>query len=164
MSSLEQAQQEYEQFLVTIQSVMLSTVSPEGKPNASYAPFVTDAKRNIYLFISGLSTHTQNLQAQPLASLLFIEDEQNCANIFARKRLTYDCEVMWLARETPEWIAIAAQFQTQFGEIITMLRSLADFQIVCLKPRSGRFVLGFGAAYRITGDNLDQLVHLQSGN
>ncbi|MEO1378228.1 MAG: HugZ family protein, partial [Cyanobacteria bacterium J06635_10] len=37
---------------------------------------------------------------------------------------------------------------------------LADFRIFKLTPYNGRFVIGFGAAYHISGDNLDKLIHV----
>ena len=39
-------------------------------------------------------------------------------------------------------------------------RALPDFRIFQLTPRDGRFVIGFGAAYQISGDNLSQLTHI----
>jgi len=38
-----------------------------------------------------------------------------------------------------------------------MLRSLADFQILRLRPLGGRFILGFGAAYEVDSQDLSQL-------
>lgn len=161
MTTLTQAQAQYATFLDAFQSLVLSTVTPEGLPQASYAPFVRDAQGNFYIFVSGLAAHTQNLHSQPVASILFIEDEQDCHNFFARRRLTYHCTVRWLPRETSEWEAIVSQFQAQFGEIIGLLRGLQDFQIAGLEPQSGRFVVGFGAAYAIEGKDLSQLVQLK---
>jgi putative heme iron utilization protein len=39
-----------------------------------------------------------------------------------------------------------------------MLRSLPELRIFQLSPTEGRFVIGFGFIYHITGDNLQQLV------
>ncbi|MFM6618927.1 MAG: HugZ family protein, partial [Dolichospermum sp.] len=44
------------------------------------------------------------------------------------------------------------------GELISTLRSLPDFRIFQLTPKNGRFVIGFGAAYNISSDNINQLV------
>ncbi|MEM6400972.1 MAG: HugZ family protein, partial [Cyanobacteria bacterium P01_D01_bin.116] len=64
-------------------------------------------------------------------------------------------------RETDEWLNIVGKFEARFGEIIEMLRGLADFRIFKLTPDSGRFVIGFGQAYHISGDNLDKLVQIR---
>jgi len=95
-----------------------------------------------------------------LVSVLFIEDEAQTKQIFARRRLTFDCTANLLERDTRPWVEIAEKFQAKFGEIIEMLRSLPDFRIFQLTPQNGRFVLGFGAAYQIGGDSLSQLTQI----
>lgn len=160
MSNLEETQAEYQQFAREVESLILGTVDREGIPDTSYAPFVSDEDRNFYIYVSGLSTHTQNLENNSRASLLLIEDESKARQIFARRRLSYNCTAALLPRDTPEWEAIIALFQSRFGDIIEMFRSLPDFRIFKLVPQSGRFVVGFGAAYRISSDNLDRLIQM----
>lgn len=151
--------QTYQAFPGQFGSIMLGTVSAEGLPQASYAPCVVDDERNIYIFVSGLSAHTQNLSATGKASALFIEDESKTTQIFARKRLSYDCTGSLLPRGSEQWDAIAQQFSERFGNIIKIMIDLPDFRIFQLKPQGGRFVMGFGAAYDIDPSNLDQLIH-----
>ncbi|WP_017651685.1 HugZ family protein [Fortiea contorta] len=160
MNQLEKAQAEYKTFLSGFASVIISTVNSQGIPNASYAPFVSDDSKNIYIYVSGLSTHTKNIDVNPRVSVLLIEDESLSKQIFARRRLNFDCTATLMERETEEWQQIVDQFQERFGDIIEVLRGLADFRIFRLTPDEGRFVVGFGAAYNISGDNLDQLVQI----
>ncbi|MBH8565293.1 pyridoxamine 5'-phosphate oxidase family protein [Nostoc sp. CENA67] len=160
MNQLEKAQAEYESFPQELGSVIISTINQEGIPDASYAPFVMDDSKNIYIYVSGLSTHTQNIQVNPHVSVLLIEDEAKTEQIFARRRLSFDCTATLIERETATWNQIVEQFQERFGEIIEVLRGLTDFRIFRLTPNAGRFVIGFGAAYHISGDNLDQLVQI----
>ena len=160
MNQLEKAQAEYEKFPEEFASIIISTVSKEGIPNASYAPFMMDDAKNIYIYVSGLSTHTQNIQANPLVSVLFIEDEAKTEQIFARRRLNFDCTATLIESETEKWNQIVEKFQVRFGELITTLRGLPDFRIFQLTPSAGRFVIGFGAAYHISSDNLNQLVQI----
>lgn len=160
MSKFEQAQAAYATFLDDISSLMLATCDRDGQPNASYAPFVTDDDRNFYIYISGLSAHTQNLTETGKASIMAIEDEATTQQIFARGRLTFECSAAEVERETPAWNAIADRFEERFGKIIEVFRPLADFRIIQLVPSSGRFVIGFGAAYDVSGDNLDRLVQV----
>lgn len=164
MSQLEKAQAEYESFPQAFQSVIISTISKEGIPNSSYAPFVIDEAKNIYIYISDLATHTQNLYANPRVSVLFIDDETKTNNIFARRRLSFDCIATLIARDTDTWNTIVDQFQERFGEMIEVLKSLGDFRIFQLTPSAGRFVIGFGTAYKISGDNLNQLIHISRDN
>lgn len=164
MSQLENIQAEYEKFPEKFESVIISTVSAQAIPNASYAPFIMDDSKNIYIYVSGLSTHTKNLYANPHINVLFIEDEAKTNLIFARRRLSFDCTATLIERETDDWNQIVEQFQRRFGEIIEVLRGLSDFRIFQLTPSQGRFVVGFGAAYHITGNNLHQLVQITGDN
>ncbi len=149
MSDFAEIQAAYLRFPERIKSLMLSTINAEGVPQASYAPFVMTSDRSIYIFVSGLSAHTQNLQTCPKAGVLFIQDEAETNQIFARQRLMYDCTVELIERHDPNWTGWADQFKTRFGNIIDMLRQLPDFQIFRLIPYAGRFVVGFGAAYAV---------------
>jgi putative heme iron utilization protein len=164
MSKLDKVQDEYEKFPQEFASIIISTVNKNGVPNASYTPFIMDESKNIYIYVSGLAIHTTNIQVNPNVSVLFVEDEAKTANIFARRRLSFDCTASLIERETEKWDQIVDQFQARFGDIIEMLRSLPDFRIFKLTPFQGRYVVGFGAAYNIHGDNLNQIVHLNKDN
>ncbi|WOD38589.1 HugZ family protein [Nodosilinea sp. E11] len=148
----------YQTLPTRVLSLMLSTVNGEGLPQASYAPYVMDDDYQLYIFTSGLSAHTHNLQMTGTASVLLIEDEAAASQVFARQRISYDCRTTLLPRGTAAWEAVADRFEQRFGEIIPMLRSLDDFQIFCLSPQGGRFVMGFGAAYAVDAHDLSQLV------
>ncbi|AFZ23709.1 putative heme iron utilization protein [Cylindrospermum stagnale PCC 7417] len=160
MSQLEKAQAEYETFIEEFASLVIGTVSEAGIPNASYAPFWMDDAKNIYIYVSGLSTHTKNIYANSHISVLFIEDEAKADQVFARRRLSFDCTATLIERETDKWNYIVDQFQGRFGQIVDILRGLSDFRIFQLTPSEGRFVIGFGAAYHISGENLNQLVQI----
>lgn len=140
-----------------LKSLMLATVNSDGSPQASYAPYVMDGDRQFYIFVSGLSAHTDNLLRTGQASVLLIQDEGQSPQVFARQRLTYECQVTLVERQTDLWETIAQGFEDRFGEVVAMLRSLADFQILRLSPLGGRFILGFGAAYEVDGQDLSQL-------
>lgn len=160
MAEFAQVEVAYRQFPERMQSLMLSTLGPEGRPQASYAPFVggTGGDRCFYIFVSGLSSHTENLKRTPQAGLLLIQDEGEANQIFARQRLMYDCDADWIQRHDPQWGGLADRFAQRFGPLVSTLRQLPDFQIFGLRPRSGRFVLGFGAAYTVDPQNPDRLI------
>lgn len=162
MVSFSDVQSAYVDFPHQVQSLMLSTVTPEGQPQASYTPFVMGRDRTFYIFVSGLSSHTQNLQKTPQAGILLIEDETQATQIFARRRLMYDCVVNLIDRHDPQWSGLADQFKQRFGNLVDMLRQLPDFQIFRLMPQGGRFVVGFGAAYDINPENLEQLMAIEN--
>jgi hypothetical protein len=96
-------------------------------------------------------------------SVLFIDDESKSDQIFARRRLSFDCTATLIERETEAWNQIVSQFQERFGGIIQVLRDLPDFRIFRLTPSAGRFIIGFGTAYQISGEQLDKLIHI-TGN
>jgi heme iron utilization protein len=160
MSQFETALAAYQGFTDLFQSVILGTVSKDGIPNASYAPFVTDENKNIYIYVSGLSTHTQNLHAVPRVSTLFIEDEAQTEQIFARHRLILDCTATLIERDTDLWKQIVDRLGVRFGEMIQLLRDLPDFRIFKLTPITGRFIIGFGAAYEVDPNNPSTLKHI----
>lgn len=157
MSQFETAITAYQGFTDNFQSLVLATVH-NGIPDASYAPFVKDEDNNLYIYVSGLSSHTRNLQTVPLASVLFIEDESQTKQMFARRRLTFECTASLIERDTEVWNQIVNNFETRFGEIINLLRDLPDFRIIQLRPQKGRFVIGFGAAYEVDPNDLTTLV------
>ncbi|MEM6451492.1 MAG: pyridoxamine 5'-phosphate oxidase family protein [Cyanobacteria bacterium P01_D01_bin.105] len=149
----------YEAFPAQFRSVVLGTANIDGVPQASYAPCIMDEARNIYIFVSGLSAHTQNLAATGRASALFVKDESDTPQMFARQRLSYACTAQLLDRDGPEWVAIAQKFKARFGNIVEVMTGLPDFRIFQLTPKSGRFVVGFGAAYDVDPDDLSRLIH-----
>ncbi len=149
----------YQAFPGQFKSVILGTADRHSQPNASYAPCVVDENRNIYIFVSGLSAHTQNLTDTGTASALFIQDEAQSPQMFARQRLSYTCTATLVDRQSDRWQSIAQQFESRFGNIIEVMKGLADFRIFQLSPQSGRFVIGFGAAYDVDPDDLSRLIH-----
>ncbi|MDY6786003.1 MAG: pyridoxamine 5'-phosphate oxidase family protein [Cyanobacteriota bacterium] len=155
---LAKVQAEYEAFITEFESAVVATVGADGKPHASYAPFVMDEGKNIYIYISELAAHAQNLLVNPQASVLLVEDETKTQQIFARRRLNYECTATLIDRETPQWEEMLDRFQERFGQTIDLLRGLTDFRLFQLTPTEGRFVIGFGAAYGIEGENFDRLI------
>lgn len=156
-----QAQRELETLLTTTRSLMLATLGADGNPEASYAPFVRDAEGCLYVFVSRLSRHTANLAARRPLSVLLIEDEAACRQIFARKRLSYRCVAEPVAPDSADHGPRLAQFAARFGEVVEVLRGLPDFVLFRLRPQEGTFVLGFGQAYRLGGPALDRLEHIR---
>ncbi|MEM7792920.1 MAG: pyridoxamine 5'-phosphate oxidase family protein [Cyanobacteria bacterium P01_C01_bin.118] len=153
----------YQTFPEKFRSIILSTVNADGVPQASYAPFLMDGDKRIYIYVSGLSAHTANLKHTGRASVLFIEDEAQTQEIFARRRLTYECMATVLPRETQEWQALIERFEQQFGNVIGLMKGLSDFQLFQLQPQAGQFVIGFGAAYRVKSDDLNCLEPRRQG-
>jgi len=154
------AQREFDGFSARFSSAVLATVDEQGVPTASYIPCVEDEQGRFYGFVSRLAAHTANLEQRKRASVLFIEDESGSAEIFARRRLTYDCTAEVLEREHTDTAGIMQRFVARFSGMGERIVSLPDFRAVRLTPRGGNFVIGFGAAFRVEGR---QLQHLGGG-
>lgn len=137
-----------------MQSLFLSTVSAEGKPNGSYAPYITDEKGNFYIFVSQLASHTGDLLNNPQLSVLLVEDEQDARQLFARKRASYYCHSSVIEKSATNYEALMDLFETRFSSMISLLRTLPDFILFKLEVQSGSFVNGFAQAYEITEDGL----------
>ena len=138
-------------------SLIMATVGENALPRASYAPFVLDAGF-FYIYLSRLSEHTLELIENPVVSVLLIEDETAASQIFARKRLTYLCESRTIERDDTGYDSILTLLTRRFGNVMDLLRSLPDFVLFRLTPRSGRFVSGFGRAYELAGERLEDIV------
>ena len=157
---LRKLKEEYINFLLNFRSLELSTISEKGFPQSSYAPFVSDSHNNFFIYISSLANHYKNLITYKKAGVMFIESEEKTENIFARRRLIFDCVVKKVLKNTEEWMEIMQKFEEIFGQIMQTLIMLPDFDLFELKPTSGRFIKGFGNAYEITGENMDELLYL----
>jgi putative heme iron utilization protein len=150
-------------FRDSFRSAMLATVDRAGAPDASYAPFVLSESGTFHVFVSLLARHTGNMLDQGVASLMLIEEESSSSNIFARRRLVYQCSAQALARDNEAWPDILALFDERFGKFMETLKALPDFQLVRLVPQSGSYITGFGKAYRLTGTELQQVQHIGPG-
>ncbi len=143
-------------FVTKRQSVMLATVNSGGMPDASYAPFICFAGK-IYIFVSELASHTRNLMATEQASLLFIEDEAQANQPFARRRLNIQCKASEVSRQNNQFKPVINRFRERFGPVMDVLLNLKDFHLFCLRPRQGCYVEGFGRAFELEGEDLQQI-------
>ena len=142
-------------------TLLLSTLNTDQFPEISYAPYFKSETGEFFIFISELSAHTQNLLANPKASVMFIADECDSQNLFARERLIYQCHVEEIERGIPVYTERLDQLETKFGNIMGMLRTLTDFKLFQLKPVKGTYVVGFGKAYEVE-PKTGQLVHISA--
>lgn len=137
------------ELMASQQTLILSTASANGVPDISYAPFVRDDTGLFYIYVSELASHTANLLHNPEASIMFIRPESESPNLFARERAVFSCRVWEIARDDENYTTRLNALQDKFGEVVGLLRSLSDFHLFALSPESGRYVAGFGRAFRI---------------
>jgi len=150
----------FESFKQRIKTIQLATVTADGKPNASYAPFVMDKSGSIYIFLSQLASHTQDLLTNPQCSVLMLEDETQTRQLFARQRISYQCLSEVVNTDEADYDRMLSAMETRIGNVVNLLRSLPDFILFRLLPYEGRYVQGFGKAYQLSGKGLLNLEHI----
>lgn len=128
------------------QTLLLASRRSDGNVDISYAPYLRKDGA-FYIFISDLATHTHNLLTHPQTSILFIQPETEADNLFARQRLTFDCQVQEIMNTEARYPLLLDAMSDKFGKIFALLRSLPDFHLLELLPKQGQFVAGFGQAF-----------------
>lgn len=141
-------------------SLLMSTVSRDGDPVASYAPYVTDDKGCFFIYVSELSAHTANLMHYQKASVLFIEDENQARHLFGRQRITYTCRAVAIKRDSSAFDDAMGAFEYKHGKFMAMMRSLRDFHLFRLMPDQASFVRGFAEAFELFGEGLNEIRHV----
>ncbi|GHC13151.1 HugZ family protein [Cerasicoccus arenae] len=148
---------DFAKLIANTRSLMLATAGKSPTPESSYVPYIRDEQGAFYIFVSEMARHTINLRGGNPASIMIIEDEADAVQIFARRRATFTCQPEEIARDSEECTMRLDAFRARFGGMIDTLAGMSDFHLIKLTPTSGRVVLGFAAAFRVTGDNWDQL-------
>ncbi len=148
---------EYLDFISERRCLNLSTVDGEGNPGISTSPFIMDGEKRFYIYISQLARHAQNLKQDRRAAVMIVENEEENSPVFARKRVSFDCEVALVERGVEEWIERMEEFRQEFGPVIDTLRELPDFLLFQLTPTGGLYVKGFGQAFKIGGMKMEEI-------
>lgn len=147
----------------SVQSVVLSTLGEEGEPHSGYTPFIfddaEDSDHHIIIFVSQLALHTRDLLANSKASVMLIADESASDQIFARTRVSYQCNAQVIHKDSQRYDELLDRMQVTHGKMIGLLRTLPDFVLFRLEPLHGQFVMGFGQAFALTGKKLTQFEH-----
>jgi len=146
-----------------MQSVLLSTLGENGDPHSGYTPFVFDtdvsSDHHLIIFVSQLALHTRDLLSTGKVSAMLIADESESAQIFARTRVSYQCQAEVIASDNHRYEPLLDTMQNSHGKTMGLLRTLPDFVLFRLKPLHGQFVMGFGQAFKLAGSKLDQFEH-----
>jgi putative heme iron utilization protein len=162
LDELDHAQREFVALRESSRAALLATIADARMPCASYAPLVW-VDDCCYLYLSDLASHTRNLKRCPAISFLLMENEDGIANAFARRRITFAAIAVIVEREDPLFARVLAEFRQRFGKVMDMIEPLPDFHLFRLQLQSGRFVRGFGQAYELSGDQLNDLTHIGPG-
>ena len=159
-ASKEEIRSEIDQLINSHLSLELATVSGDGTPCVSYAPYVCNDDLIFEVFLSDLAEHTHNIAANNRVSIMVIASEKDSPNLFARERIVISAEAEAYDRNSPEFKDWLPRYRERFGAIVDTLVQLADFNLYSLKPVQAVYVKGFGQAYRITGSSMDDIQHI----
>ncbi|MGB6018080.1 MAG: heme iron utilization protein, partial [Sulfurimonadaceae bacterium] len=86
-------------------------------------------------------------------------------NIFARKRISLQCDAVLITREEAKFTPAMVQFSEKFGdEMIGMLMKMGDFNLYELTSIQGEATFGFGEAYSVGGENGEMLLPRKGGS
>ena len=140
-----------EELIENAKSVILATLNEDGTPASSYAPFV-QLDGGFQVLVSFMAKHTRNLRDRKRVSVMVIEDESAVKQIYARDRLTMDCEAVLVEKDSEFFNRAVKALEEKHGNIVKMLSELNDFVLFDLQPVSGSYVNGFGSAYSVNAD------------
>ncbi|TXH49086.1 MAG: hypothetical protein E6Q93_25655 [Burkholderiaceae bacterium] len=126
-----------------------------GEPAVSMVPFVRRDDGALLIHVSALATHTRDLQEHPRVSLMVMAEPDDGTPPQALPRVTLQVAARMLPREGDEYAAAKALYLARFPDAAVTFE-LADFAIVVLQPESARLVAGFGRAFALVGEKLDQ--------
>ncbi len=157
--------QEVLDFIHSRRSLQLASLKEDGVPYASYAPFAI-GDDCLYVILSEIAVHAINLQANPNASVLIIEDEDVAGELFARVRVNYTVRAEKLDYDSNDWHTGMEKLVARHGERPRNLGEHSDFKMFRLVPEGGRYVKGFGKAYDLAGESLagEVVNHLRDGH
>ncbi len=150
--------------LASVRSVLLATVHQDGSPLASYTPFaLNDDRSGLWVLVSDLAGHAQNLARSKECSALVIRDEQDSPQVYVRERLQYEMHAEECPRDGNAWELGVSALRERHGGLVDTLRSLADFRLFQLHPESGRYIVGFGQAFELSRGSLFMIDHHLQG-
>lgn len=134
-------------FLLTHRAGVLSTLSARlgGHPFGSIVPYVAGDDARPIILISALAEHTRNLVADPRASLIAHDYEED---VQAGTRLTLVGEAQRIDDD-----AARTRYLQAFPNAEQLL-ALGDFSFWMIVPRTALFIRGFGRIDWIDGADL----------
>ena len=153
---------ERDKLLAGARTVLMAAPGDDAVPEMGVTPLVR-MNGAFYIYPSSLSAHVRAVLAAGKAAFMVIEDESKARNIWARKRLKFESELVEIERDKNEFNAVCDVFADTHGPTMGLIRNFSDFHLLRLQPCDGVMVLGFAQAYRLSGEALDVTEHLRSG-
>ena len=146
-----------EELIDEVKSVMLATINEDGSPLVSTAPY-SKVGNEFQVLVSFMAKHTKNLRDRKQVSIMFVEDESACKQLYARHRLTITSTAELVNKEDALYTLAIDDLRNRHGKVIDVLGELSDFVMFNFKVQSGSYVNGFGSAYFVD-ENLQVMEH-----
>ena len=126
----------------------------QGAPLVSMVLYLPAQDFSSFLFhVSHLAWHTQDMLADPRASLSIAATDDGARNPQTLERVSVRGEAVPLANGTPEHTRLKAAWLERFPESAINFE-LADFAFFRIAPRDARFVAGFGRIHNLSAEAL----------
>lgn len=154
MTALAQTQptgEEFREFIDGRSDLMLSTLTPQGEPFASCAPFAA-ANGEIYVALSQLTIHAVNLQLNGVASVMFVSGKDNVRQTASSPPLSYMVKSTLVEPESDEWKKGIRRLSSRVGTQLSSGDQLSDLKLFRLSPQRGCFTGAFNSALSNTAD------------
>lgn len=124
-----------------------------GRPSLSRIAIMRSQGGDMVSMVSELSAHTKSIAANPATALLLGEADGK-GDPLNQARLTLHCEAKFITRDTPEEFK---ELQAAYLAAIPKAKVYADFldfRFAVFEAVSASLNGGFGKAYQLTAENL----------
>lgn len=146
-------QSRFIEFMKEVPTVSVAIPVAGDSPEMCHLPFIKDQSSNYYILTSSLASHFKALDVSSKACLLFVNpDEHPKGGHFAHERLKVQTSVQKLDKDSEEYEDLLEGFRCRYGKIVNLIAGLGDFHIFRFQPVKGVYIQGFGAAYRLAGN------------
>ena len=137
--------------------VLSLAVLVEGAPFTGLLPFVPlPDYTGVMIHASRLSRHSAGLAEGARAAVLLHEQDGADKDPLQLKRVSFECDVHHLVRESEPWAAGRERYLERFPDSRITFR-LGDFTLYRLDFRQGVLVAGFGRAMEIAPKDIAKL-------
>lgn len=136
----------------------MATVDKSGTPAASMVAYAIDNERGVlYLHLSQLAAHTQEILHSGQLSLVISEADSGAGDPQQLARLSLNCDARVIERDSDEY-ASAKKCYLQRLPDAEQLFGFSDFQLFYLNITAARFVGGFARAHSYPGETISALL------
>ncbi len=145
--------------LLDEQRILSLAVSVDGTPYAGLLPFAALPDRSgVLVNASKLARHSQGLSTGARVGVLLHEQDGPDKNPMQIQRLTFECIVHPLERDSAEWERDRDWFLEKFPKSRLTFK-MRDFTLYRLAFQQGLYVAGFGQAIDIEPGDIGRLAN-----